>query len=190
VVVPPWNRTAHAGRRRVVIHPGMAFGTGQHATTLACLEAIERLATPPPRTALDVGTGTGVLAIALAKLGVARVVALDTDPQAIAAARANVRRNGVGARVRLGRRALTDATARRAPGERFPLVVANLYVDALVALAPTLAARVTAGGRLVTSGVLRTQQGRLRATFAPARWRMRSAVRRGPWVTTVFERRA
>jgi len=97
-----------------------------------------------------------------------------------------VRRNGVGARVRLARRALADAAA----GERFPLVVANLYVDVLVALEPTLAARVTAGGRLVTSGVLRTQQGRLRATFAPARWRMRSAVRRGPWVTTVFERRA
>jgi ribosomal protein L11 methyltransferase len=199
VVVPPWNRTPHPGRRRVVIHPGMAFGTGQHATTLACLEAIERLATPPPRTALDVGTGTGVLAIALAKLGVTRVVALDTDPQAITAARANVRRNGVGARVRLARRALANDSAtaadgrrdaRRPSGERFPLVVANLYVDVLVALEPTLAARVTEGGRLITSGVLRTQQGRLRATFAPARWRMRSAGRRGPWVTTIFERRA
>src|SRR5262249_37631428 len=116
VVVPPWNRDAHGGRRRIVIHPGMAFGTGQHATTLSCLEAIEQLATPPPRRALDVGTGTGVLAIAAAKLGVRDVLAVDTDPQAIAAARANVRRNGVGARVHLTTAALPDAlAARRAP---------------------------------------------------------------------------
>jgi ribosomal protein L11 methyltransferase len=210
-VVPPWNRRTYPGRRRVVIHPGMAFGTGQHATTLACLEAIERLASPPPPAALDVGTGTGVLAIALAKLGARRVVALDTDPQAIAAARANVRRNGVTGRVRLcaapletlARRPRRPATgdrlttgpratgARLVTGEppRYPLVVANLYVDALVGLEPTLADCVVPGGHLVVSGVLRTQQGRLRAAFAPARWRVCAAKRRGSWVTTTFERR-
>jgi ribosomal protein L11 methyltransferase len=212
VVVPPWNRQAYPGRRRVVIHPGMAFGTGQHATTHACLEAIERLASPPPPTALDLGTGTGVLAIALAKLGVRRVVALDTDPQAIAAARANGRRNGIVARLRLSaaplpafvgrvRRQATIASAKRvrrppagihritARPDRYPLVVANLYVDALIGLEPTLADCVVPGGHLVTSGVLRTQQGRLRAAFAPAHWRLREAHRHGSWVTTVFERR-
>lgn len=185
VVVPPWHREPHPGRRRVVIHPGMAFGTGQHATTHCCLEAIESLASPPPPAALDVGTGSGVLAIALAKLGVRRVLALDTDPQAIASARDNVRRNGVGARVRLATRPLDD----RSRGA-YPLVVANLYVDALVALAPILTARIAGGGHLITSGVLRSQQGRLRASFAPPHWRVRSASRRGPWVTTIFERRS
>lgn len=207
-VVPPWNREAHGGRRRVVIHPGMAFGTGQHATTLACLEALERLTDPPPARALDVGTGTGVLAIAAAKLGVRDVLAVDTDPQAIAAARANVRRNGLRARVHLAtgplERALRTPRPRaggaparaRAGGGRgrapramtFPLVVANLYVDALVALEPTLAGAVASGGVLVTSGVLRAQQGRLRAAFARPRWRLRSAKRSGAWVTSVFER--
>jgi len=195
VVVPPWNRDPYPGRRRIVIHPGMAFGTGQHATTLSCLEAIERLTVPPPARALDVGTGTSVLAIALAKLGVPHVLALDTDPQAIAAARANVRRNHLGNRIRLSGRGLERHVAPRSPSGsrkrpvRYPLVVANLYVDALITLAPTLAGVVSPGGILVTSGILRRQQARLRAAFAPPIWRTVSATRRGTWVTTVFERR-
>lgn len=186
VVVPPWDRDGHGGRTRVVIHPGMAFGTGQHATTLGCLEALERLTTPPPARALDVGTGTGVLAIALAKLGVKDVLAIDLDPQAITAARGNTRRNALGGRVTLACRELGDAVPA---GARYPLVVANLYVDALVELAPAIAARVTPGGHLVTSGVLRSQQGRVRAAYAAPAWRLRSATRRGTWVTSVFERR-
>jgi ribosomal protein L11 methyltransferase len=187
VVVPPWSRARFGARRRIVIHPGMAFGTGQHATTLACLETLERLATPPPASALDVGTGTGVLAIALAKLGARRVLAIDTDPQAIVAARANVRRNCLGGRVRLSSVPL-DAARTRAT--RHPLVVANLFIDVLVALEPALAGAVAPGGMLVTSGVLRVQQGRLRAAFAPRHWRFRGTARRGTWITTVFERRS
>ena len=184
VVVPPWNRERFGARRRIVIHPGMAFGTGQHATTLSCLETLERLASPSPARALDVGTGTGILAIALAKLGVRVVLAVDTDPQAIAAARANVRRNGVARRVRLSSVAL-DA---RTTAQRYPLVVANLYVDVLVALEPTLAGLVAPSGALVTSGVLRAQQARLRRAFASPRWRLARALRRGAWVTSVFTR--
>ena len=186
VVVPPWDRDGHGGRTRVVIHPGMAFGTGQHATTLGCLEALERLTTPPPARALDVGTGTGVLAIALAKLGVKAVLAIDLDPQAITAARGNARRNALGGRVKLACRELGDAVPADA---RYPLVVANLYVDALVDLAPAIAARVAPGGHLVTSGVLRSQQGRVRGAYAAPAWRLRSATRRGTWVTSIFERR-
>jgi ribosomal protein L11 methyltransferase len=189
VVVPPWDRGDHGGRRRVVIHPGMAFGTGQHATTLGCLEALETLTTPPPTRALDVGTGTGVLAIALAKLGVKQVVALDLDPQAITAARGNLRRNALSGRVRLACRPLEKAVPVEARGRGYPLVVANLYVDALVELAPALTRRVVGGGKLVTSGVLRSQQSRVRTAYAPPHWRLRSAKRRGTWVTSIFERR-
>jgi ribosomal protein L11 methyltransferase len=189
VVVPPWDRDDHGGRRRVVIHPGMAFGTGQHATTLGCLEALESLASPPPARALDVGTGTGVLAIALAKLGVRKVVGLDLDPQAITAARGNVRRNAIAGRVALACRGLEDAVPVPAAGRGYPLVVANLYVDALVELAPVVAARVAAGGHLVTSGVLRSQQGRVRAAYGAPDWKLVSAKRRGAWVTSIFLRR-
>jgi ribosomal protein L11 methyltransferase len=190
VVVPPWDRDAHGGRRRVVIHPGMAFGTGQHATTVGCLEALEGLAVPPPARALDVGTGTGVLAIALAKLGVKSVVGIDLDPQAISAARGNVRRNAVGGRVRLTCAPLERAVPVPRNGGGYPLVVANLYVDALVELAPAVAARVAAGGHLVTSGVLRSQQARVRGAYAPPLWRLVSAKRRGAWVTSIFHRDA
>ena len=190
VVVPPWDREPHGGRRRVVIHPGMAFGTGQHATTLGCLEALESLTTPPPARALDVGTGTGVLAIALAKLGVRKVVALDLDPQAITAARGNLRRNALSGRVSLVCKPLEKAVPVETRGRGYAVVVANLYVDALVELAPALARRVVAGGHLVTSGVLRSQQARVRAAYAPPQWRLRSARRRGAWVTSIFERRA
>jgi ribosomal protein L11 methyltransferase len=189
VVVPPWDRVDHDGRTRVVIHPGMAFGTGQHATTLGCLEALESLASPPPARALDVGTGTGVLAIALAKLGVKQVLGLDLDPQAITAARGNVRRNALGGRMRLACQGLVEAIPVERGGRGYPLVVANLYVDALVELAPAIAARVAAGGHLVTSGVLRSQQARVRAAYAAPAWRLRSAKRRGAWVTSVFVRR-
>jgi len=189
VVVPPWDRDDHGGRRRVVIHPGMAFGTGQHATTLGCLEALESLASPPPSRALDVGTGTGVLAIALAKLGVRKVVGLDLDPQAITAARGNVRRNAIKGRVALACRGLVEAVPVPAAGRGYPLVVANLYVDALVELAPAIAARVAAGGHLVTSGVLRSQQGRVRAAYAAPDWKLVTAKRRGAWVTSIFQRR-
>jgi ribosomal protein L11 methyltransferase len=191
----------------------MAFGTGQHATTRSCLEALEKLM-PLPADALDVGTGTGVLAIALAKLGVRRVVALDTDPQAVTAARGNLKRNGVEKRVRLACRSLEEEIARGGGGRgggarsaggggsgrsgrgdggtsaarRVPLVVANLYVDVLVALAPTLADVVAPGGHLVTSGVLRAQQGRLRAAYGAPAWRVVQARRAGTWTTTVFRR--
>lgn len=189
VVVPPWDRDDHGGRRRVVIHPGMAFGTGQHATTLGCLEALESLASPPPSRALDVGTGTGVLAIALAKLGVRKVVGLDLDPQAITAARGNVRRNAITGRVALACRGLEEAVPVPAAGRGYPLVVANLYVDALVELAPAIAARVAAGGHLVTSGVLRSQQARVRGAYAAPDWKLVTAKRRGAWVTSIFQRR-
>jgi ribosomal protein L11 methyltransferase len=190
VIVPPWDHGVHARRRRIVIHPGMAFGTGQHATTHACLEAIEDLAEPAPARALDVGTGTGVLAIALAKLGVGEVRAIDTDPHAVAAARDNVRRNRVDRRVHVTDRPLSPGGARHAPPRRpFPLVVANLYVDALIGLEATFAGQVATGGHLVTSGVLRTQQGRLRRAFGRERWRLVRARRSGSWVTTILERR-
>src|SRR6185503_16243137 len=97
------------------------------------------------------------------------------------------RRNRLGGRITFSAIPLESDGARRAG--RYPLVVANIYVDALVALAPVFAERVAPGGALVTSGVLRAQQGRLRRAFPRTRWIVRGVTRRGPWTTTVFERR-
>ena len=141
-VTPSWHATG--ADDELVIDPGQAFGTGHHETTVACLRALDEIALAGRRV-LDLGTGTAVLAIAAARRG-AQVVAVDVDPLATDAARANARRNGVAIEVRSGGVEAVD-------GERFDVVVANLDSATLVRLAPSLAAALPAGGELIASGV-------------------------------------
>ena len=138
VIAPPW--LAEDGD--LVIEPGMAFGTGEHPTTRACLEAIVALGRPGARC-LDVGTGTGVPALAAARRGMG-AWGVDTDADAVTAAQHNAARNGLRARF--------DQTALSDMKEPFELVVANLYAEVLAELAPELL-RLT-GGHLVLAGVL------------------------------------
>lgn len=140
-VTPPW---IDAGTDAIVIEPGQAFGTGHHETTTGCLVALQELDLTG-RSVLDVGTGSGVLAIAAARLGAGRVVAVDTDPLAVTAARANAERNRVTVDVRQG-------SVGAAPG-RFDVVVANLDTSTVVALAAELRDRVVPGGTLIVSGI-------------------------------------
>ena len=180
LVAPPWDVPRPAGREVLVIEPGMAFGTGQHATTRACLEVIEAaVGTGQVRSALDVGTGSGVLALALARLGVERVVALDTDPAVVPLARANLARNGA-ARVAL----LAGPLA--AVRGRFDLVVANLLADAIVAEAGGLARAVGPGGRLVVSGLVAEQLPAVRAAYPG--WRVTETRAEGAWRTLTLVR--
>ncbi|HYY05250.1 MAG TPA: 50S ribosomal protein L11 methyltransferase [Candidatus Limnocylindria bacterium] len=180
LVAPPWNVPRPAGREVLVIEPGMAFGTGQHATTRACLEAIEgAVETGAVRSALDVGTGSGVLALALARLGVERVVALDTDPAVVPLAHANLLRNGA-ARVAL----LAGPLA--AVRGRFDLVVANLLADALVTEAGPLAHAVGPAGRLVVSGLLAEQLPAVRRAYPG--WRVAETRAAAAWRTLTLVR--
>jgi ribosomal protein L11 methyltransferase len=160
VVAPPWDVPAAAtGRDVLVIEPGMAFGTGSHATTRACLEEIVRVVNVRRVTrALDVGTGSGILAAALARLGVPHVVALDVDAGVLPLARENLRRNAASG-------VLVLAGGCDAVRARFDLVVANLLADALVSEAAGLASRVAAGGRLIASGLLDSQAGAVRDAY-------------------------
>ena len=137
-MVPQWeSRSDRArGRIRLLLDPGLSFGTGEHFTTRFCLEALDRLCHRPlPASMLDVGTGSGILALAAVKLGVRRVVAYDHDPQALVHARANLRRNRVLGRVTL---AVHDLLQDPPPG-RFDLVCANVYGQVLLEAAPVLA---------------------------------------------------
>ncbi len=140
-VSPPW---VDAGPQAVVIDPGQAFGTGHHETTTGCLAALQELELAG-RSVLDVGTGSGVLAIAAARLGARRVVALDIDPLAVEAAGRNAAANGVDVEVRLGS---ADAVAGV-----FDAVVANLDTATLGTVARDLRARLGPGATLVVSGV-------------------------------------
>ena len=132
VVRPTWMEYA-AGEGEIVVDmdPGMAFGTGHHPTTHMCLLELERLVAPGARV-LDVGTGSGILAIAAAKLGAESVLALDIDPIAIKAARSNVRANGLQSAIKVSRRALD---AHRSARGSFDLVVANIYTKIILEMA-------------------------------------------------------
>src|SRR5262245_39261748 len=148
LVAPPWDVPVAADREILVIEPGMAFGTGQHATTRTCLEAIDALVSDGDvASALDVGTGSGVLAAALARLGVSRVAALDVDSAVLGTARENLAQNGAR---HVALFAGTVASVRGA----FDLVVANILADTLVAEAAALGAVTAPGGHLVLSGLL------------------------------------
>lgn len=150
VIAPPWETPPPNGRLAVTIEPGRAFGTGHHATTAGCLTALEQIIDRArPERALDLGTGSGILAITAARLGVLSVLAVDEDPDAVASAIANAARNGVCDRVRC---VLGDAAAVQTSA--VPLVLANLMKPAHLRLAPAYARYVAPGGALVLGGIL------------------------------------
>lgn len=181
-ICPPWDAAAPHGRISVVIDPGMAFGTGQHATTRGCLGLLERALTERPvARALDVGTGSGVLAIALAKLGVPEVWAVDTDPTACAIAATNVRSNSVEVFVRIG------GNLDEAAGE-FGLVTANLFANLLERMAADLSARLTRGGVLICSGFLTDDEQRVRRAYEAHGLQLDSRLEEQSWVTLTLQR--
>ncbi len=150
VIRPSWESyEPREGEAVIAMDPGMAFGTGLHESTRLALGFIEELcAGAPPGRALDVGTGTGVLAMAAALRGATLVIAIDNDPDAVAAARENVARNRLAERVRVSGRDLgaIDGT--------FDLIAANITADVLLPLAPRLVERLSPGGALVLAGLL------------------------------------
>jgi len=153
VVRPSWLSYTPKKREVVIeLDPGMAFGTGVHPTTQMCLAALEERIRPGLRL-LDLGTGSGVLAIAGAKLGAGSVLAVDNDPQAVRVARRNVRRNGVEDRVRV-----VEGSLAQADGP-FDLVVVNILAGVIVEMAGQgLADRLSPGGLLVTAGLIEEQE--------------------------------
>ncbi len=160
IVAPPWIRPKEDGRHLIFIEPAMAFGTGTHETTRCCLELIDQIcAEKSPGKALDVGTGSGILAIGMARLGVREVLALDNDPVALNAARANLQLNGIDGAV-----TLSDASVGRLR-RRFPLVVANIILETLLEMAGPLTRRVDARGSLILSGLLHDHVPAVRRRF-------------------------
>jgi ribosomal protein L11 methyltransferase len=163
LVCPPWDIPSEPGGRTVlVIEPGRAFGTGGHGSTRSCLALLERaLAKGGVARAIDVGCGSGILAIAAAALGVPRVDAFDLDPDAVLATKANARRNAVSDRVR---GSVADARDWRGPAA--PLVLANLLASAHVTLAPVLTALAEPHGALIAGGLLAHEAPAVAGAFA------------------------
>jgi ribosomal protein L11 methyltransferase len=179
-VGPPWRlRDAAPGSVQIVIEPKMAFGTGDHPSTQLCLEALDKFLRPGARqSVLDVGTGSGVLAIAARKLGAGRVAAVDTDERAIKLAAENCALNAAEG-IELSTEPLESIA------ERFDIVVANLFANPLVQLAPHF--RRVVGSHLILSGVLVEQAAEVGAAYRNRGFRPPRVESRGDWVRLELE---
>jgi ribosomal protein L11 methyltransferase len=185
LLLPPWeSQPTETSRTAIIINPSMAFGTGHHATTQGCLEAIELLHEQygAPDRALDLGTGSGILAIALAKLGARRLWATDIDPIALTEARKNSEANDVAANIQL-----SDQPVERLP-HPFALIVANLFSDTLVTLAPTLSSALIPQGHLILSGIQRDQERDVLTAYSAPAWSLVTRFPKEDWVTLVMQR--
>jgi ribosomal protein L11 methyltransferase len=185
-VTPPWATSPIFRHRQVItIEPGMAFGTGTHATTRGCMEFIEKVAALLRETgfaALDVGTGSGILAIALVKLGASRVWAVDTDPVALKVAGENLRCNRVQDKIQL------SGTQLSRMRKSFPVVVANLTAETIIDLAEALEKRVAPRGFLILSGILMPKGKQVIDQFA-AKFSVMRRKQEKEWVTLLLRRR-
>lgn len=177
VITPPWEHPDLAPDDiPLVIDPGMAFGTGSHPTTQLCLAALEDYVKPGASIA-DVGTGSGILAIAAAKLGASPVAANDNDPLAVQIARENAAANGVGVEV-------MDAL----PTGRYAVVVANILADVIIGMSSELCALLEPGGIFIGSGIIDTRQADVQQALEYVGLTHIETRRQTEWVALVFQR--
>lgn len=193
VLKPSWEECASDKDRIVIeIDPGMAFGTGTHATTRLCLEALERifdkfdpfsapLPTAPP-TVLDVGTGSGVLAIGARKLGAGAIVAIDIDPDAVTVARENLAKNGIIDDLEVSTTPLSQIDAG------FSVVLANILAEDLIRMAPELSSRVLPGGLIVLSGILNEREEGVMRAYSSCGLMLAETTRQQEWSCLVYRR--
>ncbi|HVK50793.1 MAG TPA: 50S ribosomal protein L11 methyltransferase [Pseudoxanthomonas sp.] len=188
--IVPWNHALPEVAERqdaavIRLDPGLAFGSGTHPTTALCLSWLDALATQGTlqgQSVLDFGCGSGILALAALKLGAARAVGVDNDPQALIATADNAERNGLGER-------LSVFLPQDEPVQTYPVVVANILASALDALAELLASRVAPGGHIALSGILHGQEGDLLQRYS-AWFDDLVATRQEDWMRIDGRRRA
>lgn len=185
VIAPPWLAADGNANDTIVIEPGMAFGTGEHATTRGIVRLLPRVMEAGDRVA-DLGAGSAVLSIAAAKLGAAHAFAIEIDPDAIGNAEQNVARNGVGDRVTILE---GDATALLPLVAPVDLVLANIISSVIRALLPAVASSLAPGGRAIVSGILREELPEMLATLESSGWRVVEEDVEDIWWTAAIARR-
>lgn len=185
LIVPTWEEaTELPGDLVIRIDPGMAFGTGGHETTRLCLELLESVMEEGPLltvpSLLDLGTGSGILAMAANLLGAGRILALDIDPEAVDVARENLVLNNMADRVECGTSPLEAIT------ERFDIILANILAEELIRLAPFLSERLNSGGSLILSGILAEKELLVRHGFASQTMKYIQTASAGEWVAMLY----
>lgn len=186
LIKPGWSRRKpRRGQAVVVLDPGLSFGTGQHPTTSFCLGEIARNRKAGTRQSfLDIGTGSGILAIAAAKLGYQPVRAFDFDPAAVRVAKANARRNRMEHRVKLTRGDITRLPLK--PARPYDLVCANLMAPLLIAEKQRIVNRVKPGGTLVLAGILAEEFATVERAYGQLQWRRVSRRGEREWASGAF----
>ena len=183
---PSWSRRRpRRGQAVVILDPGLSFGTGRHPTTAFCLrELVAQRPRAGARSCLDVGTGSGILAIAAAKLGYGPVDAMDCDPECIRIARANARQNRVSARIRFLQQDLTGLPRRSA--KKYSVICANLVSSLLWAERERILARLNPDGVLIVAGILKPEFGQVRTGFESAGLRLVASRTQNEWHSGAF----
>jgi len=189
VVVPAWlNPPLAPDDVRLTLDPGMAFGTGTHPTTQLCLAAVEAYL-QPGQALLDLGTGSGILSIAAAKLSAGPILAVDIDPEAVRVARENAAANGVVGQMRVEAGSVAEVLAGRYGQAEFPVVVANILPSVLVSLFEQGLARCVApGGCLILSGILDSQIADVQAAGERQGMQFVAQEQRDTWMVLVARR--
>ena len=184
VIKPTWEGYSAASDEKIIeMDPGMAFGTGHHASTRLCVQFIDQLLQGqcPPRTILDVGTGTGILAMAAVLLGASSALAIDNDPEAVQVAAENIQRNNLANTIEVSGSDLKDVMGR------FDLVIANIIHDTLLLLAPSLVDKVAKNGHLVLAGILLgEQEERIVKAYCDFGLQHLGTRQEGEWVALLF----
>jgi ribosomal protein L11 methyltransferase len=186
LIQPGWSRRrARKYQAVVVLNPGLSFGTGQHPTTEFCLRELARCGkNEAGRSFLDMGTGSGILAIAAAKLGYAPVHAFDLDPEAVRVARANARINGVHKKLRISRGNLARLPIR--PARQYHLICANLIAPLLIAERRRIVNHLCPNGTLVLAGILKSEFFRVRKVFTELGLKLAVKNSRNEWRSGSF----
>lgn len=173
-IVPSWHEPPAPEAVNILLDPGLAFGTGTHPTTALCLEWLDS-AEVVDKQVLDYGCGSGILAIAAAKLNASQITAIDIDPQALVATRDNMQRNHI------AESAIITGMPDIAEGEQYDLVMANILAGPLRELSPSIAEKVRSGGTLVLSGLLAQQAEEISQCYE--KWfNMKPAVAKEDWI--------
>lgn len=185
LIVPKWEMqgTQQGDRLPIVLEPGMAFGTGTHATTRLCLEALENSLVEGQRV-LDIGCGTAVLAIAAARLGASEVAAIDIDPVAVQVARVNVADNGVDFVVHVEEGDLLS----KVEDSGYQVAMANILRDPVISLVPDAFAKLTQGGRFIVSGFIVSQELAVHDALTKAGFAVMERLQEEDWVALVAKK--
>ncbi len=184
IIKPSWeNYAPPPGEQVLEMDPGMAFGTGQHASTKLALSLARTCCqAAPPQRMLDVGTGTGILAMAAVLFGAKEAAAIDNDPEAVAVAAENIARNGLAEQIAVSAEPLEEISGQ------FDLICANILHDVLVELAPALVRRLAAKGQLVLSGLLcGSQEESILGIYGQLGLRLRQAAHEEEWAALLLE---